>query len=111
MDNKFYALTTFSPSYLANGQKERRVRTVAIYQNKESAVETIEKNRGDLNEAGYYNWAIIEEYEYGLYPEVDHDSSLLYKFDREKEIWIKTELSDPDFDIDYDHIICIGEIG
>ena len=35
-------------------------RTVAFYATKEGAIGAIEKNYGDLNEAGWYPWLVVE---------------------------------------------------
>jgi len=44
------------------------LRTVGFFETAQKATEVLDKNHGDLNEAGYYSLAIIEEVEFGLYP-------------------------------------------
>ena len=45
-----------------------RYRTVGVFSELEQATAIAEKNSGDLCEAGWYNWLVIEKMPYGLYP-------------------------------------------
>lgn len=56
-------------------QESSRVRCVGWFQTKKDAIEVIVENHGNINECGYYPYAVIEEVKPGL-----------YNFDR-KEIW------------------------
>lgn len=42
-------------------------RTVGWYKDLSVAIGVVERNGGDLEEAGYYHWAVIEEVPEGLY--------------------------------------------
>lgn len=76
----FYALTTLTPD-----ERERRLglrhRTVGIFQTLQEAAEVLEKNYGDLNEAGEYNYAVIEEMPYHLYPSVRIKTQWWYRWE------------------------------
>ena len=104
--NHFYVITTFK--VLPN---LKRIRTVGIFINQKDAIEIIENDIGSLNEAGYYEWAIIEQRGYGLYSNCDHDLSLLYQFNRESYSWEKRLLSEMPEEIDYEHLVSLSEIG
>lgn len=43
-------------------------RTVGLFETEAEAVRVLDKNVCDLNEAGYYSLAVIEEIDYRLYP-------------------------------------------
>lgn len=43
-------------------------RTVGCFATVEKALEVVKNNWGDLNEAGYYPWLVIEEMPFGLHP-------------------------------------------
>ncbi len=45
-----------------------RRRTIGWFENKADAEDVILKNSYDINEAGYYPYAVIEEVEQGIYP-------------------------------------------
>ena len=126
MSRKFYAITTFSkikpkqhegplppesfvPSELPG--QELRFRTVGIFESQEHAVNILEKNIGDLNEAGWYEWAIVEEFNFGLYPDVDKEQTKLYKYERESDSWLPQPISDMLKEVDYEHVFSIAEIG
>lgn len=59
-------------------------RTVAWYpkDEMETVVEGLSENMGDLEEAGYYQWAVIEETHWGLYPHIE--ACHWFRFDQEK---------------------------
>lgn len=51
-----------------------------------SAVEeALSRNVADLEEAGYYQWAVIEETPWGLYGSIDIKKTYWYKFDLERK--------------------------
>ncbi|MHA2279524.1 MAG: hypothetical protein ACXAC5_01345 [Promethearchaeota archaeon] len=70
-----------------------RRNSVGLFESREKACEALELNLGDLNEAGWYPFAIIEELEFGLYP----DSILVavYIYDREEGEWRKCPTTPP----------------
>ena len=57
----------------------------AIYPNAEDAIETVEKNITDIRE-DCYEYALVEEYAYGLYPHLL--SCKLYKWDYEQKKFV-----------------------
>ena len=61
MENEYYTLTTISK----NG---KRVRTVGVFKEHVDVRDILQHNCGDLNEAGYYDYAVIERLKFGLYP-------------------------------------------
>ncbi len=58
--------------------KRLRTRTVGYYFNLETAKKAVEEDWAGFDEAGYYNFIIIEEMREGLYPSADVE---------EKEWW------------------------
>ena len=58
-----------------------RQRTVGLFGNLEHAQKILDGDYGDLNEAGWYPWAIIEQIEFGLYPEMEPSGALFYEYD------------------------------
>jgi len=58
-------------------RQESGDRCVGWFPNKEDAIKVIVENYGNINEAGYYPYALVESVKPGL-----------YNFDRE-EIWFK----------------------
>ena len=63
-------------------------RTVGYFSTVERAIECLEKNWGDLNEAGYYPWAVIEAVPEGLYPVLDQEESIFWEWQGgENGIW------------------------
>jgi hypothetical protein len=72
-DDKLYALTTFTfPAEECDDEKAiitpSRSRTVGVFKAFVDAVEVLSADMGDLNEAGYYHYAVIETITWGLYP-------------------------------------------
>jgi len=59
-------------------RQNSRSRCVGWFPNKEDAIEVIIENYGDINEAGYYPYALVEGVKPGL-----------YNFDLREEIWFK----------------------
>ena len=68
-------------------------RTVGFFPTKEEAIEILENNYGDLNEAGWYPWAVIEEIEDGLYPFDVHieEKQIFFEWNEKKETWQKID--------------------
>lgn len=73
--------------------KKYKNRTVGFYFTLEKAEECVRKDWGDLDEAGYYNYLVIERLREGLYPSVslNPDHQLWFKHDRTEDKWVKTE--------------------
>lgn len=61
--------------------------TVGLFQDSADAFEALEHNWGDLNEGGWFPWAIVEEMEFGLYPDLIFVAA--YLFDQEGGEWRK----------------------
>jgi len=45
-----------------------RSRTVGVFSSQQEAEDVLIENLGDLNEAGYYPYAVVEKIKTGLYP-------------------------------------------
>lgn len=82
-----YAVTTYHLDEAAEGRDRLQPRTVGLFASRESAVQCVEGNMGDLNEAGWYRWAVIEEVELGLYP-CSAGTAAFYGFDRSNDKWV-----------------------
>lgn len=67
-------------------------RTVGYYFTQEKAIECLEKNWMDLNEAGYWPWAVIEKVEEGVYPLINDKQSLWFEYNRENKKWNKIDV-------------------
>lgn len=78
-----FVLTTMKLEYITYPLKNRkdgkesyrllttkRDRIVGWFPTLEEAIDEVENNSGDINEAGYYPWALIEETEPYLYPHI-----------------------------------------
>lgn len=70
-----YAITTIGlpdrdtqPHDITVNEIRYRVRTVGVYKSEEDARRVLTSNWGGLSEDGYYEFAIIEELPFGLYP-------------------------------------------
>jgi hypothetical protein len=59
-DNKIYVITTVGYG--------NRNRCVGFYYDERRAIEEVENNSLDINEAGYYHFCVIEEQSQGIYP-------------------------------------------
>ena len=82
-----YAVTT-----IGKVQKEAsRIRTVGIWADKAQALDILKKNFGDLNEAGYYPWAVIELCPFGLYPVFDEEKHPQTWFEFKDGAWVKLD--------------------
>ncbi len=72
-----YVLTTIG----FRENDEPHFRTVGWFPSPEEAVEIVEGNYGDLEEQGYYKYAVIEKQECGLYPTEYIDESVWLEFE------------------------------
>lgn len=76
-----YFITTVSEK---NGN-----RCVGYYANEQDAIDAVIHNSCDLNEAGYYPYAVIENVGEGLYR---YDQSpIWFKYNREKDEYVKSD--------------------
>jgi hypothetical protein len=67
---KIWALTTYQREATKKfgDQKVRDRRTVGLYDTQDRAIEVVEGNYGDIEEHGYYQFAVVEPLPLGLYP-------------------------------------------
>ncbi len=65
----------------------RAPRTVGYMETQEKALQCLYEDWGDLNEAGYWPWAVIEEVEEGLYPRINDKKSIWFEYGNKR--WIK----------------------
>ena len=77
------------------GDEGCRSRCVAHFETLDDAEEILFGNYGDIYEAGYYPFAVIEAFEYGLYPQIRNGrhatKELWYQWNKEKNGYVKTE--------------------
>jgi hypothetical protein len=66
-----------------------RRRTVGFFWAVEQAEEILARNRGALDEAGWYRWAVIEDVSAGLYP--SGCNHRWWEYDRQSDKWQKLE--------------------
>jgi len=92
-EQSVYAVTTY------RHEPERpwpwAARTVGLFLREESARLCVEENRGDLDEGGWYGWAIVEKVPLGLYP-MSAESAVFFRFDRGAQRWIRLEAKPPE---------------
>lgn len=64
-----FTITTFQKEKKVEGSEltHRASRTVGYMYDKQEAIRLVESNACDLNEAGYYPYALVEEVPEGLY--------------------------------------------
>jgi len=60
--------------------QQSRSRCVGWFSTFEDAEEHVLNNYGDIEEAGYYRWAVIEKMECGLYPTAYYEENHWYEF-------------------------------
>jgi len=69
-------------------------RTVGCYTKQEDAFEVIEKNYANLNESGYYPWAVIEGLDEGIYPYATEERQFFFRWaGKDNGKWIKCQFS------------------
>lgn len=67
----------------------KKSRCVGYYNDKNDAIKVLNDNFGDLYECGYYNFAVIEKVEEGIYR---YDSNpIWFKWNKKKEGFFKTK--------------------
>ena len=59
--NPIYTITTI------RGPLSRNTRCVGFYHELETAIEAVKDNAMDINEAGYYHYAVVEKVNIGIY--------------------------------------------
>ena len=81
-----YTVTTIrlEEKMAQNGKKyiDTDSRCVGWFETLEKAVEIVKGNYGDIEEAGYYKWAIIEKIKPGLYSSGGKKNEVWFKFVR-----------------------------
>src|SRR5262249_27217413 len=68
-------------------QQRMRRRTVGFFWTPEQAEEILVENHGDLDEAGWYRWAVVEAISPGLYPPGQEHQ--WWEYDLQAEQWKK----------------------
>jgi hypothetical protein len=86
-----YAVTTYERTARRKlGDKVvRNRRTVGIFPDFEAAERTVLRNYGDIEEAGYYQYAVVEFVPFGLYS-LEREQ-WWYEFNLETERWEKSD--------------------
>ena len=62
-------MTVFAITTIHGFPRHTNLRTVGLFKTDKEAFVILDNDRGDLNEAGFYPFAIVEQVEFGLYPE------------------------------------------
>lgn len=75
--------------FITSVSEKHGFRCVAYVSKLEEAIDIIESNSGDLNEAGYYPYAVIENVEEGIY-QYDYNP-MWFKFNENTETYEKSE--------------------
>lgn len=88
-----YAVTTYR--YEPERPQPWLARTVGLFPHEESARLCVEENRGDLDEGGWYGWAVVERMRLGLYP-ASAESAVFFRFDHDERRWIRLEEKPPE---------------
>jgi hypothetical protein len=78
LDTIFTVTTIQAGAYISGG-----CRTVGWFKTEEEAKEIVENNCGDIYECGYYQYAVVEEYESGLY--IMSYEKQWYRWNKEQE--------------------------
>ena len=80
------------------GQLEYRSSLVGFYRSLDKAKQCVEEDWADFDEAGYYNYVVIERNVEGLYNingfELDIQTEWWYKFDDDNNKWVVCEKPD-----------------
>lgn len=79
-----WAITTYrrTPDRQLGNRVVRNRRTVGLFPTQEEALTIVEGNYGDLEEAGWYQYAVVEPIAFGLYPINDAAERVWYEFCR-----------------------------
>lgn len=90
-NQKVWALTTFrrqvDPDRL--GGQHRDYRTVGLFKRRSQAFYILRKDIGDLDEAGYYQYAVIEPLPLTLYPTNKPEDRLWFEHHRDTNRWVQ----------------------
>jgi len=62
------------------GRRHRERRTVGFFYDQITALKIVEGNYGDLEEAGWYQFAVVEPLGSGLYPTNEADERVWFEF-------------------------------
>jgi hypothetical protein len=85
-----WAMTTYRRT--ADKSIGRRVirdrRTVGLYPTAAEAIAHVLHNCGDLEEAGWYQYAVVEPIALGLYPMNDPAERSWFEFSLTEELWV-----------------------
>jgi len=82
-------------------------RTVGLFPDKRSAELCVEENQGDLDEGGWYAWAIVEQVRLGLYP-TSAESAVFFRFAVGVRRWFRLEAKPPELPDDLASFHTIG---
>ena len=75
--------------FITSISEKHGYRCVGYVSKLEDAIDIVESNSGDLNEAGYYPHAVIENVEEGIY---QYDQNpIWFKFNEDTELYEKSE--------------------
>ena len=90
MDNVWFVTTYRRTADLKIcGKLVRKRRTVGFFRDKLAAIACVEGNYGDLEEAGYYQYAVVEGLPFGLYP-LGEDRTW-FEFNMDTERWERSD--------------------
>ena len=102
-EQSVYAVTT----YRHEPEGPWAAHTVGLFPSEESAKLCVEENRGDLDEGGWYGWAIVEKVPLGLYP-ISAEDAIFFRFDRVARQWIRLEAKPPELPDDLASFHTVG---
>lgn len=87
--NQVWAITTYRREATRQfGQKTvRDRRTVGLFETRQEAVECVLANHGDLEEAGWYQFAVVEPLPLGLYPVNDPSERTWFEYHQTAQGW------------------------
>jgi hypothetical protein len=88
MNEYIYVITRFR-KHPFNVTEDNSGSTVGFYLNPQKAIERVQENCCDLNEAGYYPYIVIEEMPEGIHKE--SWNTTLFEYDRNSERFKKIE--------------------
>ena len=93
-------LTKLKPTH--SGHEARASRCVGYLLNKDEAIEAVKANAGDINEAGYYPFCVVETLGEGIYPNTI--STAWFEWDQDKGGY--QEIDGPPEDLE--RVICLS---